>query len=152
MRDKRSVVKDVACMNDSITSAPLIDPVHTQQFFGDLKGFAAVDELIMIATGGVPVHAAATGVDLTRAFQYGNHPSANEPLPAVWLTLSEDVQQQKSFVILNSGVQEVPKLRVSPLATVVTHKVRIIKDLPFHDQSRESKGGLNGDTNLHTAP
>ena len=64
--------------------APSIDAVHIRRYLGDLKGFGAVNELVRVVTGGVPVHAAATGADLERALQYGNHPSVNEHLPAVW--------------------------------------------------------------------
>ena len=70
---------------------PPIDPVHIRRYFGDLNGFGAVDELVTIATGGVPVHASATGVDLERALQYGNHPSVNDHLPVVWEKIGEDV-------------------------------------------------------------
>ena len=80
MRDKRGVVGDVARTIGVSLVAPPIDPAHIQQYFGYLKGFGAVDELVMIVTGGAPVHAAATGVDLERALQYGNHPSVNEHL------------------------------------------------------------------------
>ena len=60
------------------------------RYFGDLKEFGTVDELVRIVTEGVPVHAAATGADLGRALQYGNHPSVNEHLPAVWNKIGED--------------------------------------------------------------
>ena len=84
MRDKRSVVGDVARAIGGSLVAPPIDPVHIRRYVGDLKGFGAVDELVRIVTGGVPVHAAATVADLERTLQYGNHPSVNEHLPAVW--------------------------------------------------------------------
>ena len=64
--------------------APSIDAVHIRRYLGDLKGFGAVNELVRVVTGGVPVHAAATGADLERALQFGNHPSVNEHLPKVW--------------------------------------------------------------------
>ena len=41
---------------------PPINPVHMHRYFGDLKGFGVVDELVKIVTGRVPVHVAATGV------------------------------------------------------------------------------------------
>ena len=85
MRDKRGVVGDVARAIEASLVVPSIDPVHIQRYFGDLKGLGAVDELVRIVTGVVPcTHAAATGADLERALQYGNHPSINEHLPAVW--------------------------------------------------------------------
>ena len=88
MRDKRGVVGDVARAIGGSLVAPPIDPVHIQRF-------GAVDELVRIVTGGVPVHAAATGADLERALLYGNHLSVYEHLPAVWKQLGEDVRRQK---------------------------------------------------------
>ena len=152
MRDKRGVVADVPRAIGGSLVAPTIDPVHTQRYFGDLKGFGAVDELVMIVTGGVPAHAAATGVDLERALQYENHPSVNQHLPAVWKKLREDVRGQKSLDIQKSAAQETPKLRVSLVAAVVTHRVRIINDLSFDEQSRGKKGGLNGATDPDNVP
>ena len=69
MRDKRGVVGDVARAIGGSLVAPPIDPVHTQRYFGDLKGFGAVDELVRIASVGVTVHAAATGANLERSLQ-----------------------------------------------------------------------------------
>ena len=84
MRDKRGVVGDVARAKGGSLVAPPIDPRHLRRYFGDLKGFGAVDELVTIFTVGVPVNAAATGVNLERALHYGNHRIATEHLPAVW--------------------------------------------------------------------
>ena len=69
LRDKRGVVGEVARAIGGSLVAPPIDPVHVRRYFGDLKGFGGVDELVRIVTGGVPVHAAATGADLERAIQ-----------------------------------------------------------------------------------
>ena len=69
MRDKRGVVGDVARAIGESLVAPPIDPIHIRGYSGDLKGFGAVDELVTIVTGGVPVNVDATGVDLERALQ-----------------------------------------------------------------------------------
>ena len=50
----------------------------------DLKGFGAVDELVMIVTGGGPVNAVACGADLERVLEYGNHSSVTERLLEIW--------------------------------------------------------------------
>ena len=55
-------------------------------------------------------------------------------------------------MIQKSAALEIPNLRVSPLAAVVTHKVRIVNELSFDEQSRGKKGGLNGDTDPDTVP
>ena len=63
--------------------APSICPVHIQRYFGDLTGFGAVDGLVLIVIGGVPVNAVASEADLERALQYGNHSSVTGHLPAI---------------------------------------------------------------------
>ena len=69
-RKKQGVLGDVARVIGGFLVVPPIDPVHIQRYFGDLKGFGAVDELVMIVTGGVPVNAVAFGADLECALQY----------------------------------------------------------------------------------
>ena len=98
-----------------------------------------MDELVSIVTAGVPVNAVMSGVDLERALQYGNHRSVSEHLLTIWKTIGEDVRRQKCSVILKSAAHEISNLRVSPLAAVVTHKVRIINHFSFAEQSREKK-------------
>ena len=83
MRDKRGVVGDVARAIGGFLVAPPIDPIHIRRYVGGFKGFGAVEELVTIVTGGVPVNAVATGADLERALQYGNRRSATEHLPAI---------------------------------------------------------------------
>ena len=154
MRDKQGVVGGVAraLLEEYLVALP-IDPVHIKRYFGDLKGLVPVHELVTTVTGGVPVNAAATGVDLERALQYRNHPRVNEPLPAVWKIIDKDVRRKKCLVIQNSAAHEIPNLQVSPSAAVVTHKVRMKKKyLPFDEQSRGKKGGLKDDTGPDTAP
>ena len=128
------------------------DPTHIRRYSRDLKGFGAVDELVSIVTGGVPVNAAATGADLERALRYAKHLSVTEHLPAVWKTIGEDVRCHECLVIQKSAAHEITNLRVAPFAAVVTHEVRIINDLSFDEQRREKKGGCNGDTNSDTVP
>lgn len=64
-----------------------------------MKAFGAVDKLVKIVTGGVPVNAVATGADVEGAVQYGIHPSAKQPLTAVWKKIGEDVTRRKWSVI-----------------------------------------------------
>ena len=120
IREKQGVVGDVARLIGGSLVAPPIDPMHIQRYFGDLKGLGAVDELVMMVTGGVPVNAVASGADLERALLHGNHSSVTEHLPAIWKKVGEDVRRQKCLVIQKSAVHEIPNLRVSPLAAVVT--------------------------------
>ena len=113
IREKQEVVADVARLIGGSLIAPPIDPVHIQCYFGGLKGFGAVDELVMIVTGGVMVNAVASGADLERVLQYGNHSSVTENLPAIWEKIGEDVRRQKCLVIQKSAAHDIPNLRVS---------------------------------------
>ena len=105
---------DVArALGGSLVALP-VEAAQRQRYFGDLKGFGAIDELITIVTRGVQVKAAPPGVGLDRALQYGNHRSAAEHLPVIWEKLCEDVRRQKCLVIKKSAAYEIPNLRVSP--------------------------------------
>ena len=84
IREKHGVVGDVARLIRGSLVAPPIDPVHIQRYFGDLKRFEAVNELVVIVTGGEPVNAVASGADMESPFQYGNHSSVTEHLSEIW--------------------------------------------------------------------
>ena len=103
IREKHGVVGDVGRLIGGSLVAPPIDPVHIQRYFGDPKGCREVDELVMIVTGGVPVNAKASGADLERALQYGNHSSVTEHMPAIWEKIGQDVRRQKCLVIQKSA-------------------------------------------------
>ena len=97
---------------------------------------------MLIVTGGVPVNAVTTGADLECALQYGNDRSVTEHLLAEWKKIGKHIRSQNCSDIKISRAQNTENLRVSPLAAVVTHKVRTIYDLSFDEQIREKKGGL----------
>ena len=66
---KQGVVADVARLIGGSMVALPIDSVQIQRSFGDLKGFGAVDDLVMTVTGGVAVSAVASEADLERALR-----------------------------------------------------------------------------------
>ena len=111
--------------------APPVEAAQIQRYFGDLKGFGSIDELITVVTRGIPVKAASPGVGLDRVLQYGNHRSAAEHLPVSWEKLSEDVRRQKCLAIKKSAAHAIQNLRLSYLGAFVTHRVRIINDYSF---------------------
>lgn len=54
MLDNRGRVGDVArCLGGFLVTPP-VDPVEIRRYFGELKGFQKLDELITIVSGGVP--------------------------------------------------------------------------------------------------
>ena len=100
----------------------------------------------------VLVHATTIRVELDHVLQYGNHLNATEYLTAVWEKLGEDLRREKIIVIRGSTARETPRLRVSPLGAVITHKVRITNDFSFEVRNRAKKGGLSGDTDPDIVP
>ena len=123
-----------------------------QRYFGELKVFGAVDELVSMVTGGVPVNTAATDVDLERALQYGSHLSVIEHLPTILKKIGDDVRRQKCLATQKSAAHEITNHRASQLAVVATHNARILNDSSFAERSRENKGGLSGDADPNTVP
>ena len=109
-RQNNGVVGDVARVLGGSLVAPPVEAAQIRRYFGDLKGFGAIDELITIVTRGVPVKAAPPGVGLDRTLQYVNHRSAAEHLPVIWEKLCEDVRRQKFLLI---AIKEVSRARNS---------------------------------------
>ena len=97
-----------------------------------------MDELVSIVTEGVPVNAVMSGVDLERAIQYRIHRSVSEYLPAIWEKIREDIRRQKCIVTLKSAAHEIPNLRVSPLAAVVTYKLSTTRSSTHRADSRRA--------------
>ena len=63
-------VGDIArASGGSLVSSPPADDAHIQRYFGDVKSFRAIDELVTVVTKGVPVKAAPRGSTLDRALQ-----------------------------------------------------------------------------------
>ena len=138
-RQYLGAVGDVARALEGSLVAPPVDALIIKRYFGDLKGFGAINDLITLVTKAMPVKAAPVGGGLDRAFRYGNHRSAAEHLPAICEKLGEGVRHQKCPVIEKSAAHEIPNVRVSPLRAVVTHNVRIINDFYFDTQSKRKK-------------
>ena len=84
MRDNRSRVGDVTRSLGGILVTPPVAPDYTRRYFGELKGFPKIDELITIVSVGVPVIAPPSQADLESALRYGNHRSAEERHHLIW--------------------------------------------------------------------
>ena len=84
MRDYRGRVGDVARSLGEILVTPPVDPDYIRRYFGELKEFQKIDELITIVSGEVPVIAPPSQADLYSALRYGNHRSAEGHLPLIW--------------------------------------------------------------------
>ena len=80
-RDNRGRVGDVARSLGGIPVTPPVNPDYIRRYFGELKGFPKIDELITIVSRGVPVIAPPSQADLESALRYGNQRSGEEHLP-----------------------------------------------------------------------
>ena len=118
MRDSRGREGDVARSLGGILVTPTVDPDYIRRYFGELKGFPKIDELITIVSGGVPVIAPPSQADLESALRYGNHRSAEEHHHLIWER--EDVRRGKCLVFEKTAAQEILNVRVLPLGAVVT--------------------------------
>ena len=78
MRDNRGRVGDVARLLGVVLVTPPVDPDYIRRYFGELRGFPKIDELITIVSGGVSMIAPPSQADLKSALQHGNHRSAEE--------------------------------------------------------------------------
>ena len=84
MCDNRGRVGDVARSLGGILVTPPVGPDHIRRYFGELKGFSKIDELITIVSGGVPVIAPPSQADLENSLRYGNRRSAEEHHHLIW--------------------------------------------------------------------
>ena len=55
-----------------------------KRYFGDVKGFPEIGELIDIIQNGIPGNSTFTNFNPIRALQYGNHGCVREHMDLVW--------------------------------------------------------------------
>ena len=118
-------VGDVAVELGGTLVSPPLAVNHVEHYFGQVKGFPAITELTHIMKNGVPVKTAVTNLDPSRAIRYGNHSTVFEHMDLVWEKMYEDVRRNRVLVFNRESAAALKGLRVAPLGTVVTHKVRI---------------------------
>ena len=87
----RGIVGDVARVLGRFLVAPPVDATQIQPYFGDLKRFGAIDDLITMVTKGVPMKAAPSGAGLPHALHYGNHRNVAEHSPPFWEKITQAV-------------------------------------------------------------
>ena len=69
-----------------------------EHYFGRVKGFPAMTELIDIMKNYVPVKTAVTNLDASRAIRYGNDSPVYEHIDLVWEKLYEEVRRNRVLV------------------------------------------------------
>ena len=73
---------------------------QVEHYFGNIKGFPAITELVDIKNG-VPVKTLVSNLDLTRAMQCGNYSAVVEHMDLVWEQLFEDIRRNCVLVLEN---------------------------------------------------
>ena len=109
---------------------PRIHPQTVRHWFGTVKHFPRVDQLLGVLAPGFSV-GVARGGNLIAELAYGNHPSVAPPAVAVHKRICADVVQGRALVFKFSSASDIRGLRVSPLAIVLKLFFRIIHDLTF---------------------
>ena len=129
--------------------APHIHPHIVRHWFGIVKNFPRVDQLLRVLAPGSPV-CVARGGNLTADLAYGNHPVVAPHAVGVQQTICADVVHGRALVFKLGSACGIPGLRVSPLAVMLEPKLRIIHDLTFARAGDHSS--VNDDTVLFSAP
>ena len=109
-----------------------------------------MEELVTIVAGGVPVNAAATGVDLERAVQ------RSAQCHRAFASNPEEKRGEHKTSEMRSATEisraRTPESKSITVGVFVTHRVRIINGFFLAGQSREETGGLNRDADRDTVP
>lgn len=98
MRESGGRVGEVARALGGIVVTPPVNPTDIRQYFGDIKGFPKIDELMTIVSEGVPVITPPSQAGLKSTLQYGHRLSAEEHLPLIWKKNGEDVRRERCLV------------------------------------------------------
>ena len=146
-------IGDVARGIGGTLVSPPLNVSDVNRYFGDVKKFPQVDDLLRVVQHGVPAKTKQSQADLKTALEYGNHRTIQDHLPQIWEKLADDVRRNRCLVIKKRAAAELEHVKVAPLGAVVTSKVWIINDFSFDpNTARGTKGGLNRDTLTQDIP
>ena len=110
--------------------APDIHPRIVRHWFGNVKKFPDVEQLLRVLVPVSPV-CVARGGNLTAELAYGYHTSVAPHAVVVHQNIYADVAHGRALVVELSCASGIRGLRASPLAVVLQPKFRIIHDLTF---------------------
>ena len=109
---------------------PHICPDTVRHWYGTIKRFPAINQLLRVLSPGRPV-CFDRGWGLPIALDYGHHPSALPHAGAILEKVCADVSFGRALVFDLGSAAEIRGLRISPLPVVLEHKFRIVHDLTF---------------------
>ena len=101
---------------------------RVRHWFGEIKGFSQISQLLQAISLGAPVDIAPGG-DLQAKLACGNHPSSKSHTGAIHARIVQDVVNGRALAFKRSSVSDIRGLRVSPLSAVEGRKLHIIHDL-----------------------
>ena len=142
-------VKLCASAVGSAHIAPYIHPHIVRHWFGTVKKFSRVDQLLRVLAPGSPM-CVARGGNLTAELAYGNHPSVAPNAVAVHQYICADIVHGRDLVFKLRSASDIRGSRVLPLAVVFKPTFRIIHDLTFARASGHSS--VNDDTYFPPPP
>ena len=141
---------DPLCELERAIAVYHVRPGFVRFWFGRLKGFPRVEEVVKIITNEARVDVAREG-DLSAAIAYGNHNSTQAHHNLNVGKIFDDVRLGRAFASPRSMACAIPGLRLSPMGIVVSpSKRRIIHDLSFRFSPQASS--VNADTVPESAP
>ena len=132
-----------------VLSDPRVHPDIIRHWFGTIKNFPRVDQLLRVLAPGSLV-CVARGGNLTAELAYGNHLSVVPHAVAVHQTICADDVHGRDLVCKLSSASDIRGLRVSPLSVVLKPMFRIIHDLTFARAGGHSS--VNDDTDFPLPP
>ena len=146
-------VGDVAIGIGGTLVLPPLTVDEVKHYFGEVKGFPEISDLVEIIKHGVPAVTSFTPTGPRQALQYGNHSSVQEHRSTAWENYVKMSDKNRCLIFTREAAAKIVGLRVAPLGAVVTHKVRITNDYSFDPSTaRGEKGGLNRDTVSEEVP
>ena len=89
---------DVATRIDGTSVLPPLNVDNAKHYFGEVKGYPGISDVVEILEHGVPVVTSSTPTDPRQALQYGNHSSVQEHSCTVWEKLCEDVRWNRCLI------------------------------------------------------
>ena len=120
----------IGCMQaiETALDVPRVKAVRIRFWFGQKKGFPRVEQLADIAEHGAHVHIEGS-TDIGAALAYSNHRRVAPHSEIIFAKIFDDVRFGRSIIFPCSEAHNIPDLRLSPLAVVMSpSKTRIIHD------------------------
>ena len=142
----------VASFTGAVAPSVFASHIHldvVRHWFGAIKKFPAIRQLLHVLSPGAPV-GVARGGDLHAELAYGNHPSVASHELAIHKKVCSDVVHGRALVFDLLSAVDIVGLRVSPLAVILEPKLRIVHDLSF--ASAGGRTSVNSDTDFSSAP